>query len=75
MITKVDFLKLLYEEVLFECEIELTFETEFKGLECWDSITALTLIAFFDSEFDYKLTGDTLRNCNIIIDLFELIER
>ena len=75
MITKTDFLKLLHEEVLSEYENELTFETNFKELECWDSITALTLIAFFDSEFEYKLTGDSLQNCNIILDLFKLIER
>jgi acyl carrier protein len=74
MITKTDFLKLLHEEVLSEYENELTFETNFKELECWDSITALTLIAFFDSEFEYKLTGDSLQNCNIILDLFKLIE-
>ena len=74
MITKTDFLKILYEEVLSECEIELTFETNFKELECWDSITALTLIALFDSEFEFKLTGDALRNCNIIHDLFELVD-
>jgi acyl carrier protein len=74
MITKVDFLKLLNEEVLSECETELTFETNFKELECWDSITALTLIALFDSEFEFKLTGDSLRNCNTILDLFELVD-
>jgi acyl carrier protein len=74
MITKADFLKLLHEEVFSECEIELTFETNFKELECWDSITALTLIALFDSEFEFKLTGDALRNCNIILDLFELLD-
>ena len=74
MISKDNFLKLLHEEVLSECEIELTFETNFKELDCWDSITALTLIALFDSEFDFKLTGDARRNCNIIIDLFELVD-
>lgn len=73
MVTKPDFLKLLHEEVLSECEIELTFETNFKELECWDSITALTLIALLDSEFEFKLTGESLRNCNTIHDLFELV--
>ena len=74
MTTKAEFLKLLHEEVLSECEIELTFSTNFKELECWDSITALTLIALFDSEFEFKLTGDSLRNCNTILDLFELLD-
>ena len=74
MTTKAKFLKLLHEEVLSESEIELTFETNFKELECWDSITALTLIALFDSEFEFKLTGDSLRNCNTILDLFELVD-
>jgi acyl carrier protein len=74
MTTKAGFLKLLQEEVLSDCEMELTFETNLKELECWDSITALTLIALFDSEFDFKLTGDYLRNCNTALDLFELID-
>jgi acyl carrier protein len=74
MIAKADFLQILHEEVLSECEIELTFETNFKELECWDSITALTLIALFDSEFEFKLTGDSLRKCNTILNLFELID-
>lgn len=73
MVTKADFLILLHEEVLSECEMELTFETNFKDLECWDSITALTLIALFDSEFEFRLTGDSLRNCNTIFDLFDLV--
>jgi acyl carrier protein len=74
MISKSDFLKLLSEEVLSECEVELTLETSFKELECWDSITALTLIALFDSEFDFKLKGDILGICNTILDLFELVD-
>jgi acyl carrier protein len=74
MISKDDFLKLLREEVLSECEVELTFETSFKDLECWDSITALTLIALFDSEFEFRLKGDILGICNTIHDLFELVD-
>lgn len=74
MITKAEFLKILHEEVLSDCEFELTFETNFKELECWDSITALTLIALFDSEFEFKLTGDSLRSCNTILDLFKILD-
>lgn len=75
MKTQKDFLELLINEVLTECEIEITINTNFKELECWDSITALTLIALYDSEFNYKLTGDKIKNCTTILELYELINQ
>jgi acyl carrier protein len=74
MKTQDDFLKLLIDEVLTECENEISISSVFKELDCWDSITALTLIALYDSEYNYKLTGDKIKNCNTIADLFELIK-
>ncbi len=73
MKTQNDFLEILINEVLTECENKITIDSNFKELDCWDSITALTLIALFDSEYNYKLTGDKIKNCTTILDLYELI--
>lgn len=75
MKTQNEFLELLINEVLSECENEITFNCNFKDLDCWDSITALTLIALFDSEFNYKLTGDKIKNCSTVLELYELINK
>lgn len=74
MKTQDEFLELLINEVLTECESEVTINSVFKELDCWDSITALTLIALFDSEFNYKLNGDRIKNCDTISDLYDLIK-
>lgn len=73
MKTQEDFLQMIITEVFSECENKITFEANFKEMECWDSITALTLIALFDSEFDFKLTGDKLRETTTILDLYNLL--
>jgi acyl carrier protein len=74
MKTQNDFLELLINEVLTECENEVNINSVFKELDCWDSITALTLIALFDAEFNYKLTGDKIKECVTLSDLYELIK-
>jgi acyl carrier protein len=75
MKTRNEFLELLINEVLTECENAVYENSNFKELDCWDSITALTLIALFDSEFNYKLSGDTIKNCTTVLDLYELINK
>lgn len=73
MKTQQEFLEMVISEVLSECENKITIESNFKELDCWDSITALTLIALFDSEFDFKLTGDKIRESSSILDLYNLL--
>lgn len=74
MKTQEVFLETLISEVFSECENKITTESNFKDLDCWDSITALTLIALFDSEFEYKLTGDKIREASTISDLYSLLK-
>lgn len=49
---------------------QITAETKFKDLEEWDSMTALTLIAMFDEEYDVKINGDDIKNATTLADLF-----
>ena len=47
-----------------------TPETEFKELEEWSSLTALSVIAMIDEEYDVKIKGDDVRNSQTINDLY-----
>jgi acyl carrier protein len=50
-------------------------ETEFRNLEKWDSLTALTLLAMVDADFDVSISATELRLCNKVQDIFELIKQ
>lgn len=47
--------------------------TIFKNLEEWDSVLALSIISMIDENYDKRISGNELRNCNTIKDLFEVI--
>ena len=51
-----------------------TPETEFKELEEWSSVTALSVIAMIDEEYDVKIKGDDVRNSQTINDLYEIVK-
>lgn len=58
-----------------ETEIEeFTSETIFKELDEWSSLTALSIIAMVDDEYDVKLKGDDIRNSVTIKDLFDIVK-
>ncbi len=53
---------------------EITGETNFRELEEWDSLNALSIIAMIDDEYGVDITGDDIRNSNSISDLITLIK-
>lgn len=53
---------------------EITPTTEFKSLEEWSSLTALSVIAMVDDEYDVTLKGDDIRNAVTVEDLFKIVE-
>ena len=53
---------------------EITAITIFKDLDEWSSLTALSVIAMADEEYEVVLTGDDIRNSNTVNDLFELVK-
>ena len=53
---------------------EITAVTEFKNLEEWSSLTALSIIAMVDEEYDVQLKGDDIKNANTIDDLYKVVE-
>lgn len=52
----------------------LKADTNYRNIESWSSMYALIIIAYVDSEFNVTLTGDDLRSCNTIKDLYTLIK-
>ena len=53
---------------------EITAITIFKDLDEWSSLTALSVIAMADDEYEVVLTGDDIRNSTTVNDLFELVK-
>jgi acyl carrier protein len=68
-----EFFELFCEE-LDEVDIEnINIKTDFKKIEEWDSLVALSIIAMIDEEFEVLLTGSDMMNCTSIEDLYNLI--
>ena len=63
-----------FVEVFDETEESvLTPECRFQELEEWGSLSALGVIAFVKEAYDKKITGQEIRSCDTIQDLFELV--
>lgn len=63
------------KEALEITEHELQADTSFREFPNWSSMNALILIAMFETEYDVTLTGDILRNCNTVQDLYNLLPK
>lgn len=54
--------------------LDLTPETYYKEFEEYSSLTALSIIAFADENYDVAITGKDIRESETIQDLFDLIQ-
>lgn len=52
---------------------EITAQTEFKSLEEWSSLLALSVIAMVDEEYDVQIKGDDIRSADTVEDLFNIV--
>lgn len=50
-------------------------ETQFRDLDEWDSLSALSVIAMIDEEYNIVISGSDLRNVSTIQDLFDLLSK
>ena len=53
---------------------EIKAETEFRELDEWSSLIALSVIAMVDEEYDVTIKGDDIRNSSTIEDLFNIVK-
>ena len=51
-----------------------TPDTRFHELDEWSSLTALSVIAMVDEEYDVTLKGDDIRKAETIEDLFKVVQ-
>lgn len=49
-------------------------DTFFKELDAWSSLSALSIIAMVDEEYDVTLKGDDIRKADTIEDLFKIVQ-
>ncbi len=50
-------------------------ETIFQEIDGWDSLTALMILDMIDDEFSADITGEEMRACSTLQDLYELASR
>lgn len=53
---------------------EITASTEFKKLDEWSSLIALSIIAMVDEEYEVTLKGDDIRNVVTVEDLYNIVK-
>ena len=53
---------------------EIQADTEYRELDEWTSLTALSIIAMIDDEYDVQLKADEMRKTQTIQELFDLVK-
>lgn len=53
---------------------EITATTNFRELDEWSSLTALSILAMIDEEYDIQLKAEEMRKTNTILELFDLVK-
>ncbi len=57
----------------FQEPVDVQANTLLAALPEWDSLAALGVIVMFDIEYGRTITGDHLKSCQTIQDLFNLL--
>lgn len=52
----------------------LTPEMELASIDQWDSLAALSILAMIDAEYETEISGNELRKCRTIQDLFNVVQ-
>ncbi|MDD3970958.1 MAG: acyl carrier protein [Clostridia bacterium] len=64
----------LFSEQFDETEpSEINAKTKFHELDEYSSLTALSIIAMVDEEFDFTIKGDDMRTAVTVEDLYNII--
>jgi acyl carrier protein len=71
---KEKFINLFAETLELDSPAGLTTETVFRGLDEWDSLAFLSLIAMIDEEYDVVIEGNDFQKLITIGDVINKIE-
>ncbi len=52
---------------------EIKADTNFRDLDEWSSLIALSIIAMVDDEYDVTLKGDDIKNATTVKDIFDRV--
>lgn len=69
-----EFIKLFAEQFDETPAAAFVPAADYKNLEEWNSLTALSVIAMIDDECQKRITGADLRACTTIEDLYNFVE-
>lgn len=64
----------ILEEMMELDEGTLTPETNLSDLDEWDSVTAISLIAFMEEKYGKKVEGLQIRKLKVISDVMKLFD-
>lgn len=63
-----------FAEVFEDTDLkEFVPETNFRDLDEWSSLIALSVLAMIDEEYDVQLKGEEMRAAKTIQNLFDLV--
>lgn len=68
-----EFVKLFAEQFEDTPADQFKPETNFREFDEWDSLTALSVIAMVDEEFDKQITGADIRSVSTIEELYNVV--
>lgn len=69
-----EFIEKIAEQLDEEDAMSLSSQTEFKYLEGWTSLTALSVIAMVDDEYGVSIKGSDIRQAETLEDLFHVVK-
>jgi acyl carrier protein len=52
----------------------VSIKSNFRDIEGWSSLTALSIIAMVDESYKVRLTGDDIRSSKTIEDVYEIVK-
>lgn len=68
------FLAEFVEAVDFQQVVPIAEDTELANLEEWDSLAALGVIVMCDTEYGVSITGNDLKDCTHVGDIFTKVQ-
>ena len=75
MMELLEFIEKFAEQFEDTDSTEIKSTTEFKKLDEWSSLTALSIIALADEEYGVASKGDDVKNSRTVEDLFNIIKK
>ncbi len=69
-----EFVKLFAEQFDDTPAESFKADTNYKSLDEWSSLVALSVISMVDEEFEKRITGADIRNCTTIEELYNLVQ-